>query len=394
MARVVSVELRLVDLHPAVPRTDAIQSFVSQETPILTLTDSDGVTGTGYSYTIGVGGSSIVALLRDHLLPLIIGREAERIESIWHDLLYSAHALGVGPVLSLSMAAIDTALWDLRARRVGLPINQLLGGAHESLPVYTTEGGWLHLSTEELVRDAKAMLALGFAGAKIKIGKPDAREDVERVSAVRAAVGDRFEIMVDANQGFRSDNARRRATMLEGLDLGWLEEPLPADDVSGHARLAAATSVPIAVGESLYSLAQFREYLQHGACSIVQVDVARIGGITPWMKVAHLAESFNVGVAPHFLMELHTQLACSVQNGMWVEYIPQLDPITTTSLVVCDGRAYPSNQVGLGIDWDWAAINEMSTVHYELGSVTGHRLGIATPSGDVVSVDLQQEENQ
>lgn len=357
-----------MNLRPAVPRTDSIQSFVSQETPILTLTDSDGVTGTGYSYTIGAGGSSIVALLRDHLLPLIVGREAERIESIWHDLLYSAHALAVGPVLSLSLAAIDTALWDLRARRAGLAVSQLLGGAHESLPVYSTEGGWLHLSAEELVRDAEAMQAKGFAGAKIKVGKPDSREDLERVTAVRSAVGDGFEIMVDANQGFRIDEARRRATMLEGLDLGWLEEPLPADDVRGHARLAAVTSVPIAVGESLYSLAQFREYLQQGACSIVQVDVARIGGITPWMKVAHLAESFNVGVAPHFLMELHTQLACSVQNGMWVEYIPQLDPITTNSLVLSEGRAYPSNQPGLGIDWDWVAIDQLSIFHFELGS--------------------------
>jgi L-alanine-DL-glutamate epimerase-like enolase superfamily enzyme len=367
MAKVVSAELRLVDLRPAVPRTDAIQSFVSQETPILTLTDSDGVSGTGYCYTIGAGGSSIVALLRDHLLPLLVGREAERIESIWHDLLYSAHALSVGPVLSLSLAAIDTALWDLRARRAGLAISQLLGGAHESLPVYSTEGGWLHLSTEDLVRDAQVMQAKGFAGAKIKIGKPDSREDLERVAAVRSAVGDGFEIMVDANQGFRVDDARRRAAMLEGLNLGWLEEPLPADDVNGHARLAAATSVPIAVGESLYSLAQFREYLQQGACSIVQVDVARIGGITPWMKVAHLAESFGVGVAPHFLMELHTQLACSVQNGMWVEYIPQLDPITKTSLFVSEGRAYPSNQAGLGIDWDWNAIDQVSTCHFELG---------------------------
>lgn len=368
MPKVVFADLRLVNLRPAVPRTDSIQSFVSQETPILTLTDSDGVTGTGYSYTIGAGGSSIVALLRDHLLPLIVGREAERIESIWHDLLYSAHALAVGPVLSLSLAAIDTALWDLRARRAGLAVSQLLGGAHESLPVYSTEGGWLHLSAEELVRDAEAMQAKGFAGAKIKVGKPDSREDLERVTAVRSAVGDGFEIMVDANQGFRIDEARRRATMLEGLDLGWLEEPLPADDVRGHARLAAVTSVPIAVGESLYSLAQFREYLQQGACSIVQVDVARIGGITPWMKVAHLAESFNVGVAPHFLMELHTQLACSVQNGMWVEYIPQLDPITTNSLVLSEGRAYPSNQPGLGIDWDWVAIDQLSIFHFELGS--------------------------
>jgi L-alanine-DL-glutamate epimerase-like enolase superfamily enzyme len=157
MARIVKAELRLVDLKPLTQRTDAIQSFVSQETPILTLTDSDGATGTGYSYTIGAGGSAIVALLRDHLLPQLIGMEAEHIEGNWRALLYSMHALAVGPVSSLSLAAIDIAAWDLRCRRANLSLHQAVGGAHERLPVYTTEGGWLNLETEQLVEDAVRM---------------------------------------------------------------------------------------------------------------------------------------------------------------------------------------------------------------------------------------------
>ncbi len=120
-----------------------------------------------------------------------------------------------------------------------------------------------------------------------------------------------------------------------------------------------STSLPIAVGESLYSLQHFREYLQRGACSIVQVDVARIGGITPWLKTAHLAESFNVAVCPHFLMELHVGLTAAVPNGRWVEYIPQLDRITTTGMTIENGRAIPSDEPGLGIAWDWDAIGRM-----------------------------------
>src|SRR5678810_621731 len=151
--------------------------------------------------------------------------------------------------------------------------------------------------------------------------------------------------------------ARRRAHAFAPLMLAWLEEPLPAEDLGGHVELAAAATMPIAVGESLYHASHFREYLERGACSIVQVDCARIGGITPWLKVAHLAESFNVAVCPHFLMELHVSLTAAVPNGAWVEYIPQLDAITTSRLAMDDGYALPPSTPGLGIEWDHAAID-------------------------------------
>jgi L-alanine-DL-glutamate epimerase-like enolase superfamily enzyme len=226
------------------------------------------------------------------------------------------------------------------------------------VPLYNTEGGWLQQDTAELVENALQAKADGFGGCKIKIGRPP-KEDVERLRAVREAVGDRFEIMVDANQAFSVDEAIRRARLYEPIDLAWYEEPLPAEDLGGHIRLASQTTLPVAVGESLYSLSHFREYLQREACSVVQVDVARIGGITPWLKTAHLAEAFNVPVCPHFLMELHVGLTAAVPNGRWVEYIPQLDRITTTGMRIRDGRAIPSDQPGLGIEWDWDAIGRM-----------------------------------
>jgi L-alanine-DL-glutamate epimerase-like enolase superfamily enzyme len=359
MAIIERVEISLVDLVPKVKRTDAIQSFVSQETPIVRVFDRDGAVGTGYSYTIGTGGSSVIALLRDHLAPRLIGRDAEAIEAIWRDLLFHTHATTVGAITALALAAIDTALWDLRSRRAKLPLHVLAGGAKESCPLYTTEGGWLHIEPKALVDDALAAKAKGFGGAKIKVGRPHVAEDVARLAAVRDAVGPTWDIMTDANQGFSLSEALRRARHLEALDVAWFEEPMPGDDVAAHAELARHTSVPIAIGESLYSISQFKDYLQARACSIVQVDVARIGGITPWLKVAHMAEAFNVAVCPHFLMELHVALCCAVPNSRWVEYIPQLDTITRTQLAIREGRAYASSAPGLGIDWDWAAIGRL-----------------------------------
>ncbi len=358
MARIDRVELWMLDLAPQVRRVDAIQSFVSQETPMLRIRADDGAEGVGYSYTIGTGGRSVVALLHRHLAPLLIGRDPAMVEQIWRDLLFATHATSVGAITSLALACVDTALWDLRCRRAGRPLHVEAGGAKQSVPVYTTEGGWLHLETSALVEDAQRARVAGFGGCKLKVGRAP-QDDVARLAALRAAVGGGFEVMVDANQAFRVDEAIRRARLYEPFDLAWFEEPLPADDVAGHVQLAARTSLPVAVGESLYSLGQFRDYLQRGACSVVQVDVARIGGITPWLKVAHLAEAFDVAVCPHFLMELHVALACAVPNGRWVEYIPQLDAVTETGIVLRDGEACASNAPGLGIAWDWDAVERL-----------------------------------
>jgi L-alanine-DL-glutamate epimerase-like enolase superfamily enzyme len=356
MNRIERIEISQVDLAPKVKRTDAIQSFVTQETPMVTIHCADGGAGTGYSYTIGTGGSSVVALLRDHLCPRLIGRDADEIEAIWKDLFFHTHATAVGAITALALAAIDTALWDLKCKRAGLPLHKVAGGAQRRVPVYSTEGGWLHLEPSVLVEQTLAAKEAGFRGAKIKVGRPHVSEDLARLSAVRDAVGPGFEIMVDANQAFTVAEAIRRARHYEPLDLAWFEEPLPAEDLGGHVRLSQSTSLPIAVGESIYHPSHFREYLAAGACSIVQADVARIGGITPWLKVAHLAETFNVSICPHFLMEIHVGLCAAVPNAAWVEYIPQLDDVTTSRLRIENGFAWPSEMPGLGIAWDGEAL--------------------------------------
>jgi L-alanine-DL-glutamate epimerase-like enolase superfamily enzyme len=356
MSKIIEATAYLVDVEVETKRTDAVQVFLKQETVFVELSTDDGSAGTGYSYTIGTGGASVLAMLREHLLPRLLGQDARMIEQVWRDLFASTRATTVGAITSLALAAVDIALWDLRCRRAGEPLWRLAGGFRREVPLYDTEGGWLHLSTDELVKGALASQAAGWPGVKLKVGKPRVAEDVERLLAVRDEVGSGLDIMVDANQSMTAAEARRRAAAFEPVGLSWFEEPLPADDVEGHVALARSTSIPIAVGESLYSTSQFREYLQRGAASIIQVDVARVGGITPWLKVAHLAETFNVEVCPHFLMELHVSLAAAIPNGRYVEHIPQLRAITRTELSIRDGHAIAPDTEGLGIDWDLDAI--------------------------------------
>jgi L-alanine-DL-glutamate epimerase-like enolase superfamily enzyme len=347
----------LCDLPVTSRRVDAMQSFLKQETVFVELETADGAMGRGYAYTIGTGGSAIVELLDGYLLDQVIGTDASRPEAVWRAVYDSTRATMIGALTTLALAAIDTAVWDLRSRVLGVPLWQLAGGARDQVPLYDTEGGWLHLPQEELVANAAKAMTRGFHGFKAKIGKPSAAEDLARLSAVREVIGPDAALMVDANQAFTRDEAVRRARMLEPLDLMWIEEPMPADDVRGHTLLAAATRIPVAVGESLYSIGQFCEYLSTGAASVVQPDVARIGGVTPWLKVAHLAEAFDVSVAPHFLMELHLSLASAVPNGRWVEWIPQLSALTTEPVETAGGRTIAPTSPGLGIPWNQAAID-------------------------------------
>jgi L-alanine-DL-glutamate epimerase-like enolase superfamily enzyme len=348
----------LTEIPAKFPRNDAIQAFHKQETPIVRVYSGNGAVGTGYTYTLGTGGSSIVSLIRDHLAPALIGQDARRVEANWLRLHRATNATTPGAITSLALAAIDIALWDLRCQEAQLPLHLLAGGAHQRLPLYDTEGGWLNLPIEAIVENAQAAVERGFLGFKLKVGHAMA-VDAKRLAAVRDVLPEGIEFMTDANQVFALDEALRRARQYEELGMAWFEEPLPADDVTGHARLARSTSVPIAIGETIYSIGQFREYLQAGACSLVQVDVARVGGITPWLKVAHMAQAFNLAVAPHFLMELHVSLAAAVPNARWVEHIPQLDDFLVSRMTVDDaGYAVPPQAPGVGIDWDWPAVEK------------------------------------
>lgn len=358
MTLITAATARLVDIEVEKVRTDAMQSFLKQETIVVTIQTADGLTGRGYSYTIGTGGRATLSMLNEHLLAVLIGEDSRLVEHLWRRLYDSTRATSVGVITALALAAVDTALWDIRAQRAGQPLWMIAGGNRRDVPLYDTEGGWLHVSVDELVEEARASASRGWKGVKIKVGKPSIAEDASRIAAVRDAVGPDVEIMVDSNQSMTSAEAVRRAHAFEPFDLSWFEEPLPADDVTGHVRLAQSTSIPIAVGESMYSLGHFREYLERGAAGIVQVDVARIGGITPWLKVAHLAEAFNVQVSPHFLMELHVSLVAAIPNGRFVEHIPQLRAVTNSEIRIDGGHAFAPDAPGLGIDWNLDALED------------------------------------
>ena len=349
--RITRIDVNLYRIPPDRVRIDAIQEFAAMELPVVEVFTDEGLSGAGFTYTIGKGGRAVRRFIEDELVPLTLGEDPLCVERVWQRCWWGTHWVGRGGISTLAMAALDNALWDLKARYANLPLHKLLGGARDRMPVYCTDGGWLQLSEEELVDQSVHFLEQGFKAIKIKVGKPGAVEDIRRVRAVRKAIGDDAKLMVDANLVWTPYQAIAMARRLEEFNLFWLEEPCEADDVGGHARLARSTSIPIALGENLYNRYVFKEYIEQGAVGIIQADAARLG-ISEWLKIADMADSWNLSVSPHLVMELHLPLAASVHHSLFVEYVPYLDRVLEEPLVLKDGFFEVPQRPGLGVALD------------------------------------------
>ena len=318
-----------------------------------------GLEGMGYTYSVGdIGGSAIEAMVRDDLAPVLVGEEGDRIERLWERMWWHVHFVGRGGAASFAMAALDIALWDLRGRASGEPWWRLLGGHDPRVPVYA--GGIdLQFSLEALLAQADSFTAQGFRAIKMKVGRERLSEDVERVAAMRSHLGSDFPLMADANMRWRVDEAIRAARGLAPLGLFWLEEPTIPDDVAGHARIAREGGLPIATGENFHTVYEFQQMIQHGAISFPEPDVATLGGVTPWLKVAHLAETCNLPVTTHGVHDLQVHLLAAVPNSSYLEaHGFGLDRFIRHPLRIEEGEAVAPDRAGHGVEFDWEALEE------------------------------------
>jgi L-alanine-DL-glutamate epimerase-like enolase superfamily enzyme len=316
-----------------------------------TVRTQDGVVGMGYSYTTGHAAAAVKAMLDTEIAPYVVGRSCRDAERLWEEAWWRTHWAGRGGVSTLAMAAVDIALWDALAIAAGMPLYRYIGAKRDCIQAYAS-GVNLSLSLTELVAQAESFVARGFTGYKLKVGRSRRSEDVERLAALRETLGPDGLLIVDANMGWTRDEALRRIKDLERFDVYWLEEPLIPEDVDGHKALAGATTIPIAAGENLYTKYQFNDYFRAGALHIVQADVVRCGGITEWLKIAHLAQAANLMMAPHFVAELHVHLLCAVPNALILEYLPWFDALVREPLQFTDGFCAPSGRPGHGIQFD------------------------------------------
>jgi L-alanine-DL-glutamate epimerase-like enolase superfamily enzyme len=307
-----------------------------------------GHEGLGFSYAKRAGGPGQFAHARE-VAPVLIGEDPSDIAKLWNKLCWAGASVGRSGLATQAYGAFDVALYDLKARRAGLPLAKLLGAHHDAVRCYNTSGGFLHTPLEQLLDNAAASVARGIGGIKLKVGQPDRALDVKRVEAVRRKLGDGVALMVDANQQWDRPTAQRMCRTFEDFNLVWIEEPLDAYDHEGHAALAAAFDTPIATGEMLTSAAEHGELIRHRAADILMPDAPRVGGITPFLKIAAQAEQAGLMIAPHFAMELHVHLAAAYPAEPWVEHFDWLEPLFNERLEIRDGRMRVPTRPGLGL---------------------------------------------
>jgi len=357
MASITTIETWLSRIPLQVTLSDSTHGKISAfELVTCRVCDSDGAEGVGYTYTVGRNGGAIADILRREIAELIEGREADDTEGIWHHLWWALHYGGRGGPTVLALSAVDIALWDLKARRAHLPLFRLLGAFDTHVPCYA--GGIdLELSVEALLKQTDDNLAKGFRAVKMKVGRPDLASDVARVRAMRDHLGDGFPLMADANMKWTVEEAIRAARALQPYDLTWLEEPTVPDDVAGHARILASGGVPIAAGENLRTLWEFKSYIATGALSYPEPDVTNCGGVTVFMKVARLAEAFNLPVTSHGAHDVTVHLLAACPNRSYLEaHGFGLDRYIEHPLVLQNGMALAPTRPGHGINFDWAAL--------------------------------------
>jgi L-alanine-DL-glutamate epimerase-like enolase superfamily enzyme len=299
------------------------------------------------------------ALIARELAPRLQGQDAERIEALWQTMWWALHYGGRGGLAALAISAVDIALWDLRARRQRVPLWRLLGGFDPRVPCYA--GGIdLDFSLDALLKQTDENLARGFRAIKMKVGRPSLREDVERVRAMRAHLGPDFPLMVDANMRWSVDDAIRAARALRELEPVWLEEPTSPDDVPGHARVVREGGLPVAAGENLHTLHEFRALIAAGGVTFPEPDVTNCGGITTFMKVCHLAESFNLPVTSHGAHDVTVHLLAAAPNRSYLEaHGFGLDRFIAEPLRLDAGAAVAPDRPGHGVELDWKTLERV-----------------------------------
>lgn len=339
---------------------DAGHGAINTEELITLKLYDGGLVGNGYAYTIGRGGRAIQALIDHDLAPLLIGQPSEPVESLWELMGQRLLYVGRGGLASFAIGAVDIALWDLRGLREGKPLYALAGGTPREIPAYGS-GVDLPKPLDQLLSQVEGFLRRGFPGVKVKVGRPDPYEDERRVAAVRRLIGDKIDLMVDANMSWTADEAEERGKRLQAYNPFWLEEPTIPEDVDGHARLARTLKMPIAVGESLHSVHEFRRYVDEHAAGVLQIDPITNGGITASLKALALADASGLKTSSHYTDELSAHLLCASRNPVYLEkHAFALDRYLESPQQVVNGRVRPTDVPGTGLRF-----NEKSLAPYK-----------------------------
>jgi L-talarate/galactarate dehydratase len=358
--KISSIRTAIVNLPADEPLGDAPEN-PNATRPIVTLeigTD-DGVEGIGVTFY----GAAVTKTLKsavDELGALAIGEDPMRVEAIARKLRDAAGTSGPAGLFTLALSALDIALWDIKAKALGLPLWKLLGGARDRVPTYASGALMRGLPLDQVAASAARLKERGWREAKMQLAVPGETSpaiEVERARIVRESLGPDIKLMCDINQRWRPEEAIDIGKRLEEIGFFWLEDVTVCDDYAGLARVTQALATPVAGGEYVFGITPFRHMLEARSVDIVMIDLLRVGGITQWLKVAGMAEAFNLPVVSHLIPEVHVHLVGAIPNGLTVEYMPWLMRLFEEVPRPEKGELVMPTRPGLGLAFDRAAID-------------------------------------
>jgi len=355
--KIAEMETVALSVPLPIPFLGPRQEFRKKINPVLAqLKTEDGLEAFGLAFTTGGRRVKSLKACIDDLKEIVIGQDVFRWVEAWQKLWEATRHMGHQGYGIYALSAIDTAIWCLRAKALGMPLARLLGGYREEVPAYASHMLFRNWSLDELQKDAAALVKQGFRIMKMNMGDKPAKVELERLKTVREAVGEDIGIMIDINWAWTVPQAIQMGREIERYNAYWLEDPLASDDPDDLAQVANALDMPVAAGETFCHKYGFRPLLEKRSADILIVDLQRVGGVTEWIKVATIAEAWNLPVASHLFHDFSMHLIAAIPNGLIVEYMPWWDAIYQEPPQVKDGYIRIPDKPGLGLELDAEAI--------------------------------------
>lgn len=356
--KIVQVQTLKVEVPLNKPLITAIHKTESIGAVIIRLETDSGLVGENYLFALNKDRLVVFEAMILSLKQFLIGQNPLYVERIWEQMWNDCNPVGQKGISISAISAIDTALWDLIGKHTNMPLYQLYGACRDKVKAYASSGLWLSASIDELIEEAHQFIEQGFLSMKLRLGKANPKEDIERARALRQSIGEDIEILTDANQSLNARQAIALARQLEELNIGWLEEPVPAHDLAGHSRILEAINIPVASGETDYTRFGMKNILDNKAVDILMPDLQRIGGLSEFRKTAALASAYNIPISTHIFTEQSLSIAGSAANCISVEHVDWFAPLYKETPIIEDGDIHMPQASGIGFQFDYDFIND------------------------------------